>query len=182
MRENPASRGTEIGGRRPGAGDIVLIPPTNDVSRVALAGKSLPALLLLLLALAVPACQLAPPRATRSAPVAWALRARRLRREPDLRLALRARRSAHGAARREGAARLCAGRRSRWLPSPPRATHSAAPRWRAAEGKRGLCLVLRDYVTRIFMFFTDFHGRPGHVRFTAHPPLGADALADDAEP
>ena len=40
-----------IGGRRPGAGDIVLIPPTNDV-RVALAGKSLPALLLLLLALA----------------------------------------------------------------------------------------------------------------------------------
>ena len=35
-----------VGGRRPGAGDIVLIPPTNDV-RVVLAGKSLPALLLL---------------------------------------------------------------------------------------------------------------------------------------
>ena len=37
------------------------------------AEPSLPALL------AVPACQLAPPLATRSAPVAWALRARRLR-------------------------------------------------------------------------------------------------------
>ena len=77
MTEYPSD--SNIGGPRPGAGDIVLIPPTNDV-RVALAGKSLPALLLLLLALAAPACQLAPPRATRSAPVAWALRARRLRR------------------------------------------------------------------------------------------------------
>ena len=35
--------------------------------------------------------------------------------------------------RAEGAARLCARRRSRWLPSPPRATRSA-PRWRAAPG------------------------------------------------
>ena len=125
--------------------------------------------------------QLAPPRATRSASVAWALCAPG---EPDLRLALRARRSAHGAARRghcapvcraapggaaagchrrlalrarrrwrgrcapgrlrqpgrglalrarrrwpHGAARLRASRRSRWLPSPPRATR-ARRRWR----------------------------------------------------
>ena len=51
------------------------------------------------------------------------------------RYALGARRTAlraEGAARR-GAARLCARRRSRWLPSPPRATRSA-PRWRAAPG------------------------------------------------
>ena len=46
------------------------------------------------------------------------------------RYALGARRTA---LRAEGAARLCAGRRSRWLPSPPRATRSA-PRWRAAPG------------------------------------------------
>ena len=43
--------------------------------------------------------------------------------EPDLRLALRARRSAHGAAR------LCAERHSRWLPSPSRATRSAPRAW-----------------------------------------------------
>ena len=46
------------------------------------------------------------------------------------RYALGARRTA---LRAEGAARLCARRRSRWLPSPPRATRSA-PRWRAAPG------------------------------------------------
>ena len=46
------------------------------------------------------------------------------------RYALGARRTA---LRAEGAARLCAGRHSRWLPSPPRATRSA-PRWRAAPG------------------------------------------------
>ena len=125
-----------IGGRRPGAGDIVLRPPTNEV-RVALAGKSLPALL------AAPACQLAPPRATRSAPVAWALRTPDACGKPDLRLALRARRSAHGAAR------LCAGRHSRWLPSPPRATRSAPMAWaRCAPGRlrqpgRGLALRAR---------------------------------------
>ena len=71
------------------------------------AGKSLPALLLLLLALAAPACQLA---------ARLALRARRRWRgrcapgacgEPDLRLALRARRSAHGAARRGRCAPVC---------------------------------------------------------------------------
>ena len=48
--------------------------------------------------------QLAPPRATRSASVAWALCAPG---EPDLRLALRARRSAHGAARRGHCAPVC---------------------------------------------------------------------------
>ena len=48
--------------------------------------------------------------------------------EPDLRLALRARRSAHGAAR------LCAGRRSRWLPA------IAATRYAlGADGVRGRC-------------------------------------------
>ena len=48
--------------------------------------------------------------------------------EPDLglRYALGARRTA---LRAEGAARLCAGRRSRWLPSPPRATRSAPMAW-----------------------------------------------------
>ena len=46
--------------------------------------------------------------------------------EPDLRLALRARRSA---LRAKGAARLCAGRRSRWLLSPSRATRSAPMTW-----------------------------------------------------
>jgi hypothetical protein len=57
--------------------------------------------------------------------VAWALRACAASLISGL--ALRARRSVHGAAR------LCARRRSRWLPSPPRATRSA-PRWRAAPG------------------------------------------------
>ena len=66
-----------------------------------------------------------PPRATRSAMVAWALRNRRLRRA---RSPPRATRSAHGAPRR-GAARLCAGGRSRWLPSPPCATRSAPMAW-----------------------------------------------------
>ena len=42
------------------------------------------------------------------------------------RYALGARRTA---LRAEGAARLCAGRRSRWLPSPPRATRSAPMAW-----------------------------------------------------
>ena len=100
-------------------------PPTNDV-RVALAGKSLPALLLLLLALAAPApaCQLAPPRATRSVPVASLISASR-----SALAALGARRCAPMALR----ACVCARRRSRWLPSPPRATRSA-PRWRAAPG------------------------------------------------
>ena len=46
--------------------------------------------------------------------------------ESDLRLALRARRTA---LRAEGAARLCAGGRSRWLPSPPCATRSAPMAW-----------------------------------------------------
>ena len=46
------------------------------------------------------------------------------------RYALGARRTA---LRAEGAARLCARRHSRWLPSPPRATRSA-PIWRAAPG------------------------------------------------
>ena len=101
--------------------------------------------------LAAPACQLAPPRATRSAPVAWALRARRLRHKPDLRLALRAQLSARHTAlvRAEDAARACAGRRSRWLPSPPRATRSAPMAWtRCAPGRlrqpgRGLALRAR---------------------------------------
>ena len=42
------------------------------------------------------------------------------------RYALGARRTA---LRAEGAVRLCAGRRSRWLPSPPRATRSAPMAW-----------------------------------------------------
>ena len=131
-----------IGGRRPSAGDIVLIPPTNtnDV-RVALAGKSFPALLLLLLALT--SCASMPAgAASRYALGAGGVGAARPRGacgEPDLRLALRARRSAHGAARRGRCApralRACVpgGAHSRWLPSPPRATRSA-PRWRAAPG------------------------------------------------
>ena len=49
--------------------------------------------------------------------------------DPDLRLALRARGARRTALRAEGAARLCAGRRSRWLPSPPRATRSAPMTW-----------------------------------------------------
>ena len=50
--------------------------------------------------------------------------------EPELRLALRARRSAHGAARRGRCAPVCwAGRRSRRLPSPPRATRSPPRAW-----------------------------------------------------
>ena len=56
---------------------------------------------------------------------------------PDFGPRVRPSRSALGARRTalraEGAARLCARRRSRWLPSPPRATRSA-PRWRAAPG------------------------------------------------
>ena len=56
-----------------------------------------------------------------SAPMAWALRAR----APAASL-ITASRSALGA---EGAARLCIGRGSRWLPSPPRATRSAPRAW-----------------------------------------------------
>ena len=53
------------------------------------------------------------------------------------------------ALRAEGAARLCAGRHSRWLPSPPRATSSAPMAWaRCAPGRlrqpgRGLALRAR---------------------------------------
>ena len=103
------------------------------VVRAALAGKSLPASAAcaacagLLAAPRHASSQLAPPRATRSAPVAWALRARRLRRAA-LRLALYAhgaRRSAHAALRAEGATR-----RGRY-----------APRALRAEGatRRGRC-------------------------------------------
>ena len=62
------------------------------------------------------------------------------------RYALGARRTA---LRAEGAARLCAGRHSRWLPSPPRATRSAPMAWaRCAPGRlrqpgRGLALRAR---------------------------------------
>ena len=68
---------------------------------------------------------LAPPRAYAlgacSALMAWALRAR----APAASL-ITASRSALGA---EGAARLCIGRGSRWLPSPTRATRSAPRAW-----------------------------------------------------
>ena len=99
------------------------------VVRAALAGKSLPASA----HRSVCCLVLAAPRHA-----SWrrlALRARRRWRgrcapgacgEPDLRLALRARRTA---LRAEGAARLCAGRRSRWLPSTARATRSAPMAW-----------------------------------------------------
>ena len=93
--------------------------------------------------------QLAPPRATRSAPVAWALCARRLRRA---RSPPRATRSALGARRcAPRALRACVpgrpGRRSRWLPSPPRATRSAPMAWalraRAPIRQPGRGLALR---------------------------------------
>ena len=59
------------------------------------------------------------------------------------RYALGARRTA---LRAEGAARLCAGRRSRWLPSPPRATRSAPMAWGRGRCNRALVLVLRTNI------------------------------------
>ena len=68
--------------------------------------------------------------------------------EPDLRLALRARRYALGARRTalraEGAARLCARRRSRWLPSPPRAARSAPMDGVGAARPGACCSPLRS--------------------------------------
>ena len=104
------------------------------VVRAALAGKSLPASAACDACAAAgcaTACQLAPPRATRSAPVAWALRTRRRWRgrcapgacgEPDLRLALRARRT-----------RRCA----------PRALRACVPGGAAAGCHRRLALRAR---------------------------------------
>ena len=54
--------------------------------------------------------------------------------EPDLRLALRAGGARRTALRAEGAARLCAGRHSRWLPSTARATRSAPMAWALRAG------------------------------------------------
>ena len=118
------ARAANIGGRRPGAGDIVLSPPTNEVRlRVALAEAkasqrcclrhSMPAGAASRYALGAGGVG-----AVRPAPAASLISASRY--------ALGARRTA---LRAEGAARLCAGRRSRWLPSPPRATRSAPMAW-----------------------------------------------------
>ena len=133
----------KIGGRRPGAGDIVLRPPANEV-RVALASR----------AKASQRCWLRQHASWRH----LALRARRRWRgrcAPPTpaaslisvsRYALGTRRTA---LRAEGAARLCAGRHSRWLRSPPRATRSAPMAWaRCAPGRlrqpgRGLALRAR---------------------------------------
>ena len=116
-------------------------PPTNEV-RVALAGQKPPS---------VAGCASMPAGATsRYALGAGGVGAARPTPAASLisvsRYALGTRRTA---LRAEGAACLCAGRHSRWLRSPPRATRSAPMAWaRCAPGRlrqpgRGLALRAR---------------------------------------
>ena len=147
-----------IGGRRPGAGDIVLSPPTIlELRWQAIASQSAfrPLHGVYLLSQSSQhrsgeCSQWAPRRlchrrASRSAPIPMA---RALRARAPAASLIAASRSAFRA-RRRGRCAPCAAQGSRWLPSPPRATRSAPMAWaRCAPGRlrqpgRGLALRAR---------------------------------------